>query len=260
MFGPRTSIFTARAAVRWTSSSTASVPAPKSAPKNAKFLSPDQLLAQKKVQQAAENEYKNELLAAEFQYAPQVLLKEALNDTTGRPVPLNVELLQYRPIRLPKTHGHEVALITLTGYDRKTLDSAAEFAARAAFYLGIPCGGITNLRVKEQLYTVIRSPFAQAKLKENFKRFTYGRKMVAFDADPEVVDVWLTFLNKHKHEGVAYKANVFVREGLDFASELEKISGEDLELSAAYGEVDDPVSLKVKELLQSKEFKKYFDE
>lgn len=213
-----------------------------------------------KQQQLEEEQYKQELLSPNFEYSPQLVSKDQVDPISKRPVPINVELLQYKPIKLAKTHGHKVALITIHGYEREELDRAAEFAARAAFYLGIPCGSPTNLRVKEKLFTVIRSPFAQAKSKENFKKYTYGRKIVAYDATSEVVDVWLSFINKHKLEGLQYKSFMYSREPLDFAKQLEGLTAEDMQMPAAFEGVDDPVSQKVQELLKSDTFKKYFDE
>lgn len=235
---------------RWNSTSNA----------GAKFLSPTELIAQKKADALAEQEYKQDLLSEKFTYSPQILSKETIDPVSKRPIPLNVELLKYKAIKLPKTHGHKVALITFKGFDPKELDHAAEFAARAAFYLGIPCGEPSPQRVQEKLITVIRSPFAQAKSKENFKKYTYGRNIVAYDANPEVVDTWLSFINKHKFDDIKYKAFVYTRESGEFVKELDALTAGDLKLPDSYAGATDPVSQKVAELLKSEEFKKFFDE
>lgn len=226
----------------------------------AKFLTPTELTEKVKADKIQEIQYKEELLSESFTYAPKTFTKETVDPISKRPIPLNVELLQYKPISLEKTHGHKVASITLKGYDTEQLDRAAEFAARAAFYLGIPCGQPVNQRVEEKLFTVIRSPFAQAKSKENFKKYTYGRKLTAYDATAEVVDTWLSFINKHKLDDIQYKAFMYSRESIDFAKQLDALQLQDMKLPSAYEGVEDPVSKKVQELLSSDDFKKYFTE
>ncbi|KSA00843.1 37S ribosomal protein S10, mitochondrial [Debaryomyces fabryi] len=224
-----------------------------------KFLSPNEFASQKQIDEIEEQAYKQNLLNEEYKYDPKYLSENELNPITKRPIPLNVELLKYKPVQLPPTHGHEVAKLEFKGYDKDSIIRSSEFAARAAFYLGIPCSKIHSLKTEKRLYTVIKSPFAQAKSKENFKRTTYGRKLYAYDATPEVVDLWLSFINKHAIEGVKYNALIHTRESLDFCEKLDALSAEDLHMPDAYKGSDDPIAKKVEELLKSDTFKKYFD-
>lgn len=221
-----------------------------------KFLSPDQYVA-KVAEEKAQNEQFHQLLLAEnYEYQPKILKTSHITTNSNQPIPLNVELLQYKPLRLPQTHGHKVAQISFKGYDNDDLLRASEFAARAAFYLGIPCSKIEMKKTEKRLYTIIRSPFAQAKSKENWWRVTYHQELNAFDTNPEVLDLWISYINKNAIEGVKYEAQIHTQESLDFAENLAKLEAKDIKLSSAYSEgSEDPVSKKVQELLSSDEFK-----
>lgn len=227
--------------------------------KSKKFNTPDEYVAKKQLENVEEYSYQQSLLGKEFEYNPKYISENKVNEITERPIPLNVELLNYQPLRLPKTHGHEVAELKFRSYNQENLTRASEFAARSAFYLGIPCNAIKPLKTEKRLYTVIRSPFAQAKSKENFHRVTYACKLKAFDANSEVLDLWLSFVNKYALEDVDYKTTIHTRESLDFSKELDGISSEDLKFSDSYKDLDDPIANKVEELLKSDTFKNYFD-
>lgn len=220
-----------------------------------KFHSPKQYVAQQKIKAVQEQAYKQSLLQEEGQYDPKYLSENKVDPATNRPVPLNVELLKYKPIRVPKTHGHEVSRLVFKSYSEEGLVRASEFAARAAFYLGIPCDPVKKLKTEKRLYTVIRSPFAQAKSKENFHRVTFQAELKAYDATSDVVELWLSFINKHKIDNVDYSATVHAQESLDFSTKLDAVSPADLKLPEAYGELDDEVAAKVNELLKSDTFK-----
>lgn len=225
-----------------------------------KFDSPQEHIAKKQLEQIEEQAYQESLLNDEFEYAPKYLSSENIDPLSGRPMPINVELLKYKPITLPQTHGHQAAQIKFKSFDQESLTRASEFAGRAAFYLGIPCKNVQPLKTERRLYTVIRSPFAQAKSKENFHRVTYQCKLTAFDANPEVIELWLSFINKYAIEGVEYKASIHTREGLDFVDKLDKLTSEDFKLPEAYADLDDPISAKVQQILKSEDFKKFFDQ
>lgn len=221
-----------------------------------KFLSPDQYVAKKADEKAQNEQFHQLLLAEEFEYQPKILKRSHITNSSNQPIPLNVELLQYKPLRLPQTHGHKVAEISFKGYNNDDLLRASDFAARAAFYLGIPCSKIEMQKTEKRLYTIIRSPFAQAKSKENWWRVTYHQALTAYDANPEVLDLWISYINKNAIEGVKYEAQIHTQESLDFAENLAKLEAEDIKLSSAYAEgSEDPVSKKVQELLGSEEFK-----
>ncbi|KAG5422270.1 RSM10 [Candida metapsilosis] len=220
-----------------------------------KFLTPNELISKTKQEQLENQQFQSQLRQNQSPYSPKTLTSHTTyQENHKRPIPLNVELLQYKPLRLPQTHGDEVATLKLRGYNDDDLIRMGEFALRSAYYLGIPMSKLTSLKTEKRLYTVIKSPFAQAKTKQNFHRVTYNKQLVAYDANPEVVDLWLSYVNRYKLQTVDMKATVVAREGLDYNEELSKLK--DFEFPQAYEGLEDPVAQKVKELLQSDEFKK----
>lgn len=225
------------------------------------FLTPNEFVQKKRQEEVEDLQFKQSLLQDQLEYNPKTITSNKLEKESNRPVPLNVELLKYKPIRLPQTHGHEVAELKFRGYEEEELIRASEFAARAAFFLGIPCSPVKSLKTEKRLYTVIKSPFAQAKTKENFHRVTYNRKLTAYDANPEVVDMWLSYVNKHAFDKVKYLAQIQTKEQLDFVETLDKLTSKDMKLPEAYSsDSSDPIAAKVQELLKSDTFKKFFDE
>ncbi|KAI5961288.1 RSM10 [Candida margitis] len=219
------------------------------------FLTPDELVSKSKQEQVENQQFQSQLRQKQVPYSPKTLSSHTtIHENHKRPIPLNVELLQYKPLRLPQTHGDKVATLNLRGYNDDDLIRMGEFALRAAYYLGIPMSKLTSLKTEKRLYTVIKSPFAQAKTKQNFHRTTYNKQLVAYDANPEVVDLWLSYVNRYKLNNVDMKATVIAREGSNYNEELAKL--EEFELPQAYEGLEDPVAQKVKELLQSNDFKK----
>lgn len=220
--------------------------------------SPQQYVQEKQAEEAAHHNFTSGLLDQPHVYDPKMLSDEALNDATKRPVPLNVELLKYKPLQVPKTHNHLVSVLTFKGYNKDTLARAAEFAARAAFYLGIPAGGIQPLKTQKRLYTVIKSPFAQAKLKQNFHRTTFAFQLKAYDALPEIVDLWLAYINKHKLQDVDYSAELIAREPVNMIEQWDKTN--QYEMPQGMQNAQDPIAQKVDELLKSDTFKEFMKE
>ena len=207
---------------------------------------PDQYVSKQASKAAEDAAFKLALLLEPFSYDPQYISPNEVNPVLQRPVPINVELLQYKPLRHKPKYAEKCATITLRGYNEDDLIRAGEFMLRAAYYLNIPCSKLKTLKTEKRLYTVIRSPFAQAKSKENFHRVTYNREILAFDANPEVIDLWLSYVNKYALDTVEYKASITTRQGLEWI--------EDATLPEAYADLDDPVALKVKELLNGELF------
>lgn len=220
--------------------------------KSAKFKSPQEYIEKVKQDKIEHHEFKQSLLQGDFKYAPKILSPKGVD---GTPVPLNVELLQYKPLRLEPTHGDVAAIVSLSGHDEDDLIRAGEFALRAAYFLGIPTSRLTSLKTDKRLYTVIKAPFAMAKTKQNFHRITFNKKITAFDANPEVIDLWLSYINRYKLAKVEYKARVCAYEGLEFHEELKKL--DQFKLPDAYDDIQDPVAKKVQEILQSDSFKKH---
>ncbi|EGV60846.1 mitochondrial 37S ribosomal protein rsm10 [Yamadazyma tenuis] len=226
----------------------------------AQKLTPAELLQQKTQEKLQQQEFEKSLLQGELEYKPKYLSENAVKGSGTKPIPINVELLKYKPIRLPKTHGHKVVSMKFRGYDETDINIAIEFASRAAFYLGIPVSGIMKQKTEKRLYTVIKSPFAQAKSKENFYRTTFNYKLDAFDANPEVVDLWLSYVNKHALETVHYTAKIITRESANFVEQLDSVSVEDVKIPEGFKDSNDPIMSKVDELLKSDAFKKHMDQ
>lgn len=238
---------------------TSAVLAKQAAKQPKKFLSPQELVEKRQAEAAENKEFTASLLSEQFDYAPKIVTANEVNDASKRPVPLNVELLQYKPLRHEQTHGDKVAEVKFRSFEEQDIIRASEFAARSAYFLGIPCSPMKTTKTEKRLYTVIRSPFAQAKSKENFHRVTYTRQLTAYDANPEVVDLWLSYVNKHAFDKVTYQAQVFTREALDFADTLAKLGAEDMAFPEAYAGLSDPIAAKVQELLKSDTFLQYLE-
>jgi len=109
------------------------------------------------------------------------------------------------PYRHPRTHGIPVASVQFRAYNPEPLQLAAHFASHAASSLGIPLSGIASLPTKRTLWTVPRGPFAHKKSQENFERRVHARAIKAFDADAEVVDRWVRYLEAHALPGVGMR-------------------------------------------------------
>ncbi|EGW31848.1 30S ribosomal protein S10, mitochondrial precursor [Spathaspora passalidarum NRRL Y-27907] len=217
------------------------------------FVSPNEYVEQVKQEKIEQEQFKQELLSNQIPYAPKTLSSTVIQ-SEGRPVPLNVELLKYKPLTLPQTHGDQVAVINFRSYEEADIIRAGEFAMRAAYYLGIPTSHLKSLKTEKRLYTVIKAPFVFAKSKQNFHRITFQKRIVAYDANPDVVDLWLSYLNRHKLDTVDYKVELTARESLNYVEDLKQLK--DLELPKAYEGIEDPIAVKVQELLKSDDFKK----
>lgn len=89
------------------------------------------------------------------------------------------------------------------------LEFFADFALRAAYYLGLPAFGPVPLPRIVQRWTVPRSHFIFKKSQENFERVTLRRLIQIRDGNPESVQLWLAFLQKHAYYGIGMKANVW---------------------------------------------------
>ena len=58
-------------------------------------------------------------------------------------------------------------------------------------------------------WTVPRSHFIFKKSQENFERITRRRLIQIRDGNPESVQIWLAYLQKHAYYGIGMKANVW---------------------------------------------------
>ena len=109
------------------------------------------------------------------------------------------------PYRHPRTHGVPVAFIQFRAHSPSPIQLAAHFASHAAASLGIPVSGVVSLPTRRTLWTVPRGPFAHKKSQENFERRVHARAIKAFDADAEVVDRWVRYLEAHALPGVGMR-------------------------------------------------------
>ena len=110
-----------------------------------------------------------------------------------------------QPLYHPRTHGIPVATIHLRSHFPTLLNLFSHFSAHAASALGIPISKPTPLPMARNLWTVIKSPFAQKKSQENFERRTYKRVIKAWDADYEVINRWVKYLETNALAGVGMR-------------------------------------------------------
>ncbi|KAI0321244.1 ribosomal protein S10 domain-containing protein [Amylostereum chailletii] len=109
------------------------------------------------------------------------------------------------PYQHPAPYGIPVASIHFRSHWPHLLLQSTHFAQHAAASLGIPVSGVAMLPTKRTLWTVLRGPFAHKKSQENFERRIHKRAIKAYDADPEVVDRWIKYLERHSMAGVGMR-------------------------------------------------------
>ena len=149
--------------------------------------------------------------------------------------------------------------LQLRSFSIQPLEFFADFALRAAYYLGLPAYGPVPLPRITERWTVPRSHFIFKKSQENFERVTLRRMIQIKDGNPETVQLWLAYLRKHQYYGVGMKANVweFSQAGVGRSMELPENTLKELDplwshlgQTKAMGTAD-----KVEELLNSRRFK-----
>jgi ribosomal protein S10 len=118
------------------------------------------------------------------------------------------------PLRRRAEYGVPSCDLQLRSYSIRNVEFMADFAMRAAYYLGLPASGPVPLPKIIERWTVPRSNFVHKKSQENFERITRRRLVQIQDGHPETVQVWLAFLRKHAFYGVGMKANVWQHEAL----------------------------------------------
>ncbi|CCO30294.1 30S ribosomal protein S10, mitochondrial AltName: Full=Mitochondrial ribosomal small subunit protein 10 [Rhizoctonia solani AG-1 IB] len=105
------------------------------------------------------------------------------------------------PVHAP-THHHPVALLHFRTYYHPNLEFFLHFAYHAAYALGIPLSHPAHLPTQRSLFTVLKSPFIFKKAQENFEKKTHKRAVKVWDTEPEVLNVWLRYLEEHMMPGV----------------------------------------------------------
>ncbi|KAJ4479954.1 hypothetical protein J3R30DRAFT_3467017 [Lentinula aciculospora] len=111
----------------------------------------------------------------------------------------------------PRTHSIPAGNITFYSYHPRLLALFTHFASHAASSLAIPISKVIMLPTERSLWTVIRAPFAYKKSQENFERRTHKRMIKAWDADPEVIDRWVKYIEKHSMGGVGIRVTKWER-------------------------------------------------
>ncbi|KZO97405.1 ribosomal protein S10, partial [Calocera viscosa TUFC12733] len=109
------------------------------------------------------------------------------------------------PQPLPKTHGVPVAILHLRSYHVRLLRLFIHFAQHSAVSLGIPSSGVRPLPTQRRLWTVIKGPFVHKKAQENFVRLTHKRAITLFDTNPQVLEMYFSYLQAHALAGVGMR-------------------------------------------------------
>jgi ribosomal protein S10 len=136
-------------------------------------------------------------------------------DPTNEPrLPRSVQALYLTPLRREVEYGVPSADLQLRSYSKRGLELYCDFALRAAYYLGLPAFGPVPLPRITERWTVPKSSFIFKKSQENFERITMRRLIQIRDGNPETVQIWLAFLQKHAYPGVGMKANMWEFEKL----------------------------------------------
>ncbi|OQO04785.1 hypothetical protein B0A48_09709 [Cryoendolithus antarcticus] len=126
--------------------------------------------------------------------------------------------------------------VQLRSYSLRNLEVYADFAMRAAYYLGLPAKGPVPLPKRIERWTTIRGNFVHKKSQENFERVTYKRLVQIQDSDSHVVGLWLAYLKKNQYYGVGMKANVFQHSSLEMEDGPEAdLEAETAQIEAALG-------------------------
>ncbi|KAK2039757.1 ribosomal protein S10p/S20e [Colletotrichum somersetense] len=137
---------------------------------------------------------------------PDVLAKSKQG---GPRYPRSVQALYLQPLRREAEYGIPSCDLQLRSYSLRNLEFFADFALRAAYYLKLPAFGPVPLPRITERWTVPRSSFIFKKSQENFERITLRRLVQIRDGNPETVQLWLAFLQKHAYYGIGMKANVW---------------------------------------------------
>lgn len=135
-------------------------------------------------------------------------------------LPRSVQAIYLKPLKRRAQYGVPTCDLQLRSYSVRNVEFFADFALRAAYYLGLPAAGPVPLPRITERWTVPRSNFIFKKSQENFERITLRRLIQIQDGHVENVEVWLAFLRKHAYYGVGMKANVWQHEELGWCCAL----------------------------------------
>lgn len=144
--------------------------------------------------------------------------------------PRALQAIYLKPLKRKAIFGVPACDLQLRSYGARHIDFFADFALRAAYYLGLPASGPVPLPRITERWTVPRSNFIFKKSQENFERITIRRLIQIQDANTESVEIWLAFLRKHAYYGIGMKANVWQYEKLGVGKTMD-VSLENLKSS-----------------------------
>lgn len=144
--------------------------------------------------------------------------------------PRALQAIYLKPLKRKAKYGVPVCDLQLRSYGARNVEFFADFALRAAYYLGMPASGPVPLPRIMERWTVPRSNFIFKKSQENFERRTIRRLIQIQDANTESVEIWLAFLRKHAYYGIGMKANVWQYEKLGVGKTMD-VSLENLKSS-----------------------------
>lgn len=161
--------------------------------------------------------------------------------------------------REPK-YGIPSCDLQLRSFSLQPLDFFADFALRAAYYLGLPAFGPVPLPRITERWTVPKSHFIFKKAQENFERRTLRRLIQIKDGNPETVQIWLAYLRKHQFYGVGMKANVWEFSKLGVGKTMDSLSQEHTEqFESKWSQLGQTKTIgtveKVEELLSRRKFR-----
>jgi small subunit ribosomal protein S10 len=105
----------------------------------------------------------------------------------------------------PQTHGIPAAVLHFRSHHPILLNLFTYLAVRTASALGIPVSRPAFLPTQRTLWTVPRGPFAHKKSQENFERKVHKRAIKAWDANPEIIGVWVEYLETYHVGGVGLR-------------------------------------------------------
>lgn len=172
-------------------------------------------------------------------------------------LPPNVIAAYLEPARKKSVHGVPACQLQLHSYDKEGLMFFADFAMRAAYHLDMPASGPVPMPKKTERWTVPRGPFVHKKTQENFERITYKRMIKISDAHPEVVERWLSYLEKNVMPGVGMKANTFSFETLGVGARMQKartVAAIEGQSTQPAREIPNLAAEKAKKILAQKEY------
>ncbi|XP_044717861.1 ribosomal protein s10p/S20e domain-containing protein [Hirsutella rhossiliensis] len=164
----------------------------------------------------------------------QPSLVSANNERTQPPRrPRSLQAIYLKPLKREAEFGIPSCDLQLRSFSIQPLEFFADFALRAAYYLGLPAYGPIPLPRITERWTVPKSHFIFKKAQENFERVTLRRMIQVKDGNPETVQLWLAYLRKHQYYGVGMKANMweFGQTGVGRTMELPQDQLKELESS-----------------------------